>query len=199
VSSSTKILFWPGLGKDLTILSCFLANFREKGYDITVVPFEYDFDIMPFYKNSDWCDWLEENAFDWWIGISLGASLSYTMATFVNEKRSPIRITAINPFSSREILSKEKSFSLQGQWNFSPISYDLKIQSIDAVVSLYDEKIPMYHGISLLNHTISPKKNLIFVNDSHQIQNDTAQSELVSNLLEEVDCGRNHYCFIYKP
>jgi hypothetical protein len=174
-----------------------MANFREKGCDSTVVPFDYDAGVMPFCKNSDWCNWLEENTFEWWVGISLGASLAYTMAAIVNEKRSPVRITAINPFSSREKLSEEKDFSLQGQWNFSPISYDLKVHSIDMVISLYDEKIPIYHGISLLNHTVSSNKNLLFVNDSHQIPNNMAQAELAKILLKEVDCVGNHYCFIY--
>jgi hypothetical protein len=198
VNSSKNILFWPGRGKDLNILSHFISTFREKGYDVVIFPFGYDVGNIPFFNNSDWCEWLKKNTFDWWIGISLGASLAYTMATLVNEQQTLMRITAINPFLSRKKLSEEKGFSLQGQWNFSPISCDLEIQNIDVVVSLYDEKIPIYHGISLLNNTVSPNKKLVFVNDSHQIPNNTAQIELANNLLEEANCVKNHYCFLYK-
>ena len=73
----------------------------------------------------------------WWIGISLGASVLWTLSSLV-ESRS-IRLTVINPFADRERLSREKGFNLRGQWNFKPIDFQSVAEHIDVVVSIYEK------------------------------------------------------------
>jgi hypothetical protein len=199
-----SILFWPGRGKSPDVLTRFLSVLNTNAYTIVTIPFEYDTGIPPFTAHSEWETWCAENNFSWWIGISLGASLAYTFASLLNEANRPERLTLINPFASREILAKEKKFSINDQWNFSPIHYDLNLRKIDMVVSVFDKKIPIYHGISLLNKVVSSRKNLIFVDDNHQIQNEAAQKELAELLIvgkntkREGNCGKTYYCNVYQ-
>jgi hypothetical protein len=198
-----SILFWPGREKDPRVLSHFLSVLNNNDCSIATIPFEYDIGIPPFNTNSEWQTWFLENNFTWWIGISLGASLAYTLASLLNETQKPERLTLINPFASREILAKEKGFSISGQWNFSPIDYDLNMKYIEMVISVFDKRIPIYHGVSLLNKVTSSGKRLIFINDNHQIQNNKVQKELAELLLTDRDtkgnyCERPHYCNIYQ-
>jgi len=200
---SPLILFWPGRGKDPNVLAYFLSLLKAQGYNVITIPFEYDTGISPLSFDSEWKEWCTKNDFSWWIGISLGASLAYTFASLL-ETRKPKRLTLINPFMSREILAKEKGFSLKEQWNFSPIEFDLRLKQIDIVTSVMDEKIPMYHSIQLLNKTISNRKNIIFIDDTHQISNVAAQKELAEllidnkNIKKEPGCGKTYYCNIYQ-
>jgi hypothetical protein len=192
------------MGKEAGILAKFLSELEAADHNIVVIPFEYDTGIAPFSAESELARWCAENYFSWWIGISLGASLAYTFASLLNESKRPERLTIINPFSSREELSKEKGFSMSGQWNFSPIDHNLSLKRIDVVASVMDKKIPMYHGVTLLNKAATDKKNLIFVDDNHQIQNDAAQKELAELLLDRIKtkkgdcCGKACYCNIYQ-
>jgi hypothetical protein len=192
------------MGKSPDTLVHFLSLLNTNAYTVVPVPFEYDTGIPPFATNSEWGMWCAENNFSWWIGISLGASLAYTFASLLNEIKRPKRLTLINPFASRETLAKEKTFSINGQWNFSPIAYALNLKKIDMVISVFDEKIPIYHGVSLLNKAVSDRKSLIFVDDNHQIQNEAAQKELAELLIsgESVkkgdNCGKTCYCNVYQ-
>jgi hypothetical protein len=197
MTTNKDILFWPGRGQNPNILSHLLSFFRQNGYCVVSIPFDYDSGEVPFKKDSDWCKWLQSNKYNWWIGISLGASLAYTMLSLSEETIQPKRITLINPFSSRKQLSIEKKFSLENQWDFSPTEYELVVNSIDMVISLFDEKIPIYHGISLLNHTRSQHKKLIFIHDYHEVKDSTAQTELAKILFGE-HCESNDCCYIYK-
>lgn len=196
-----KLLFWPGRGKQLNILIDFIAMIK-KSHDVCIFPFEYDTGEIPFYHNAQWCKWLLNNRFDWWCGISLGASLSYVMSSLCIGA-IPERLTMINPFNSRGILAKEKNFSLENQWDFSLSDYMVEVNNIDMVLSVYDEKIPIYHGVSILNKTTANSKVLYFVNDNHRIENQEAQIELARLLTEEDRYDRtqdsySHYCYVYK-
>ena len=197
-----SILFWPGREKNANVLAYFLSILKNI-HAIENVSLEYDRGEAPFAPNSEWVTELKKNNHKWWIGISLGASLAYTFASLLNETDKPERLTLINPFASRSELSKEKGFSMNGQWDFSPINSELYIKRIEIVVSVFDEKIPIYHGISLLYKSTSVTKSLIFIDDKHQIQNESAQKELAYVLLNkkktaEVQYGKTHYCNIYQ-
>ena len=129
----------------------------------------------------------------------MGASLLYYSYEFVQEKIRPKRITIINPFSSRKILAKERNFSLDKQWDFSPINSKMKVNTIDLVRSIQDDKIPSHHGFELLNNAIANEKNLILINESHTIDNYNAQVELAKLLInKESRSEQYYYCNIFK-
>jgi hypothetical protein len=180
---SNSVLFWPGRGNNLSNLYYFLFLFKFYSYKIERIPFEYDKEDNPLYLGSKWEIWLRKNTFTWWIGISLGASLAYTFASLLTHSTKPQRLTLINPFASRRVLAAEKGFSMAGQWDFSPIDYESKLNNIEIIVSLFDIKIPMYHSILLYNKSISDNKKLIFIKDNHQVNNYNIQIRLAEYLI----------------
>lgn len=194
-----KILYWPGRGQDLEILKDFRSTLEEKGFQLDFIDIKYDEGIL---SPNTWKQVVQNDAI-WWIGISLGASLLYYSMKYTNRNK-PNRITLINPFSSREVLSKEKNFNLENQWNFAPIDYAEKVNNLDLVLSINDTRIPMYHGVKILNNTICDNKQIIFINESHTIDNKNAQIELAralesNNILNRG--GKNegyNYCNFYK-
>lgn len=194
-----KILYWPGRGQDLEILKDFRSTLEEKGFQLDFIDIKYDEGIL---SPNTWKQVVQNDAI-WWIGISLGASLLYYSMKYTNRNK-PSRITLINPFSSREVLSKEKNFNLENQWNFAPIDYAEKVNNLDLVLSINDTRIPMYHGVKILNNTICDNKQIIFINESHTIDNKNAQIELAralesNNILNRG--GKNegyNYCNFYK-
>ena len=168
-----KILYWPGRGQSLDILKSFREEFEKNKFEFEYINVNYDIgELNPI----NW-EQVTNNDSDWWIGISLGASLLYYSMRFA-KKNKPNRITLINPFSSREVLSKEKQFDLSNGCNFAPIDYKCEAISLDMVLSINDSKIQMYHGAKLLNNTICKNKRIIFANENHTIDNEKAQIEL---------------------
>lgn len=194
-----KILYWPGRGQDLEILKDFRSTLEGKGFQLDFIDIKYDEGIL---SPNTWKQVVQNDAI-WWIGISLGASLLYYSMKYTNRNK-PNRITLINPFFSREVLSKEKNFNLENQWNFAPIDYAEKVNNLDLVLSINDTRIPMYHGVKILNNTICDNKQIIFINESHTIDNKNAQIELAralesNNILNRG--GKNegyNYCNFYK-
>jgi hypothetical protein len=196
-----SMLFWPGRGKDPDILKSFLSRVHDKGIDIEVIPFNYDAGLPPFSACSEWGEWLREHSVSWWAGISLGASLAWVFASLLDDSVKPQRLTLINPFASRKQLAEERGFSLNGQWDFAPLESKLTISIAEIVISVFDEKIPVQHGIRLLNKIEANVKKVIFVDDNHQIQKSGAQEELAELLFagsKETYCGTTHYCHIYQ-
>ena len=194
-----KILYWPGRGQSLHILEDFRKTLEANCFEIEYINVNYDEgSLTPWIWKQ-----IAKNDSDWWIGISLGASLLYYSMKFAG-KYKPSRITLINPFSSREVLSQERNFDLKSQWNFAPIDYVGEINNLDMVLSINDTKIPMYHGVKLLHNTICENKQIIFINENHTIDSGNAQKELAKVLLDNtiLDRGgeyeRYHYCNIYK-
>lgn len=194
-----KVLYWPGRGQSLDILKNFREEVRKQGFELEYININYDKGILNPY---DWKQVVQNDA-DWWIGISLGASLLYYSMRF-SGKNKPNRITLINPFFSREVLSKERKFDLKEQWNFAPIDYKEEVNYLDMVLSINDTKIPMYHGVKLLNNTSCKNKQIIFINENHTIDNEKAQIELARALVNKkiLDKGENdegnNYCDVYK-
>jgi hypothetical protein len=188
-----KILYWPGMGQKDEILKNLKDTLAEE-HDLDTIDFEYDTGIL---NPENWT--ILKKKYDWWIGISLGASLLYYTYNFISEDLRPQRLTIINPFSSREVLSKEKEFDISNQWNFTPKSQNIIVNRIELIASVYDSKISPYHGIELINKASSQNKKIIFVNSDHTIGEIEAQYELSKVLLnEENENERFDYCYIYK-
>ena len=193
-----RILYAAGRGKDLHVLFEFRAATANAGHKIDILNMPYDTDdlqekisVHPHIK------------YDWWIGISLGASILCYMTDFVPENVLPCRITAINPFFDRRELSLEKGFSLENQWDFSLDKVKTSIEIFDVVISMKDKSIPMHHGIQLLNSFNAAKKRLITVEADHQITNRKAQTELAALLLElekkeDTDFESYNTCHVYQ-
>lgn len=188
-----KILYWPGMGQSIDILKKFKEEL-SKGNNLDIIDFKYDVnELIPNHWN------ILKKQYDWWVGISLGASLLYYSYNFVEIDKRPERLIIINPFSSREVLSKEKGFDLSKQWNFSPKEQRIDVGEIDLVTSIYDDKIPSYHGVELLNNAKSKNKKIIFVKSGHAIEDEDAQIELANLLLnKERKNERFNYCNLYK-
>lgn len=188
-----KILYWPGMGQNIDILFDLKKELSKK-FKLDIINFDYD------VGNLNPLDWeILKNKYDWWIGISLGASLLYYSYNFIKKDIRPKRLTIINPFSSRKILSKEKGFDLSNQWDFSPKAQEVTVKKMELITSIYDEKIPNYHGFELINKTNSKNKKIILVNSNHIIENSKVQLELSKILLNgEIKNEKFNYCNIYK-
>jgi hypothetical protein len=179
----------------------FLSIFRDNGIDIEVISFCYDTGSPPFSLDSEWTVWLKKHPVSWWIGMSLGASLAWVFASLLDDSIKPRRLTLINPFASRKQLAEEQGFSLNEQWDFAPLESKLTVSRAEIVVSIFDEKLPIQHGIRLLNKIEADIKRVIFVDDNHQIQTNDAQEELAKLLIassKEIYCGTTYYCHIYQ-
>ena len=192
-----KILYAPGMGKDLNILSEFRRTL-QKFCEVEIFAAPYDSgELNPVAMKQ-----VVENDCDWWIGLSLGASLLYYSAAFCPKKFLPQRLTVINPFSCRKKLAAERNFSLDGQWIFSPEKVEVDVEILDAAISLNDISIPIYHGIKLLNLAKSATKNLVFVDANHQITDRRAQIELAEVLThldsEDFDFDSYNSCNVYQ-
>lgn len=197
----SKILFWQGRGQSDTVLSEFLRILRADN-EVVIFPFKYDNGSLPFSSESEWSRWLCSNKFDWWCGISLGASLAHRMTEFCGTY-APERLTLINPFHSRRQLANEKLFSMDGQWDFTLSENIGAVKMLEVVVSVYDDKIPLHHSMQIMSQTITNSKQLIFVNSDHCISEQYIQSELAEMLLKEnyekKQFKTSQYCHIYKP
>lgn len=195
---SRNILYAYGMGQNPNILKIFREQLELRGFNVNILECEYDNGTF----NPENLKNINNSNSKWWVGISLGASLLYYMINYVPVENKPNRITIINPFSSRETLSIERNFDISNQWNFSPKNNLCTINTIDLVSSIYDDKIPMYHGIELLNGTNANDKNLIYVNANHTIDDISAQMELANILvnINERNIGfeKYNYCNIYK-
>lgn len=192
-----NILFWLGRGQSKNILKSLLEELSSNGYNIEYINFKYDEGDFSPHKWKQ----VTNNVCSWWMGISLGAALLYYCAGLVQKDIMPKRITLINPFYSRTVLAKEKGFMLNNQWDFNPIDQSVNVKHLDVVLSIYDEKIPIYHGIFLLEHAKSRNKNIVFIKDSHILSNIDSQLELATILLEgktNERTNKNYYCDLYK-
>lgn len=170
-----KLLFWKGRGHK-NVLETFLEGMTEK-YDIIYFPFEYDSGEPPFSPDSEWSRWLIENPCDTWCGISLGASLMYAMAA-VSDRFCPSEMILINPFISRYQLSKEKGFSLAGQWELELRNKPLTLSECNIVLSVHDEKINIHHGIELAGQITASKKKVLFLDSDHCLDSEKIQKDL---------------------
>lgn len=191
-----KILFWPGRGADKHVLEDLLDVFRSNNYEIKNFGVPYDSGCL---DPERWEEVVDNEAV-WWIGLSLGASLMYYCTAFAGNN-APERLTIINPFFSRSVLAKEQGFSLNGQWDFDPVQKQVRVRRLEAVLSIFDTRIPMYHGTVLLEKAGAVKKNLILVQSDHVISNLEAQLELAAILLEDDkhdNPAEYHYCHLYQ-
>lgn len=195
----TKILFWPGIGKDLNVLKEFVEELKLDGNEIEYFKEDYDVGEM---NPSSW-NQVINNDCDWWIGISLGASLLYYAYSYVPIKKRPTRITLINPFYSRRILSYEKKFNINEYWEFNPIDKKNKIKHCELLISIFDKNINPYHGLTLSTSINSNNKNLMLVNSDHTLKLNNVQRKVADILLSYNKRGckyekKYNGCHIYK-
>ena len=183
-----KVLFWPGRGQNLGILSSFQRCLEAHNVEIEYVSFKYDEGQLNPQNWSQVCG----NDAEWWIGLSLGASLACYSLPFA--ARKPKRLTLINPFSSRELLSLEKQFSLAGQWKFALNGIRENVD-LDIVRSVFDDKIPLHHSFDIVKNNRFRNVSMIFVNGNHTIDERLAQEELADVLTGETN-GESDYCYV---
>lgn len=193
-----KILYAPGMGKDLKILNEFRELLQHHFGELEI--FQLPYDVGEFKPQN--IKQIAENDCQWWIGLSLGASLLYYLTAFCPKENLPQRLTIINPFSCRKKLAAQRGFELSGQWIFSPEEISAEIKTLEAVVSMNDTSIPIQHGIHLLNLAKSATKNLIFVEANHQISDYQTQLELAELLIKlhsgDIDFDSYNSCNVYK-
>lgn len=193
LSENRHILYAPGRGYDLSVLTHFRKELVRSGFVLHLLPCSYD---EGEFRAAELMAKIPPEC-SWWIGISLGAAVLWHLSALPNA--IPQRLTVINPFADRERLSKEKGFSLRGQWNFKPLDYCPKAAHIDVVISLHDQAIGAHHGLELLYAVQPSVKNLIIVNADHQI-NDSVAQRLLAGLLTDTGetCHETGvYCDVY--
>lgn len=190
-----RILYAPGRGKNLRILHIFREELASLGHSLEILPVPYD--TGPLLPAS-----IITSRYDWWIGLSLGASLLCHVFPFADKSLRPFRITAINPFFDRCELACQKNFSMIGQWDFTLADSRIKIPLFDAVLSLADQAIPMEHGMRLSASVTADANHLITVRADHQLTDNSAQREL-ARILHAITEGiilpdGTDHCHIYK-
>jgi hypothetical protein len=183
-----SILYWQGRSRNESELSHFHQELKLRGYSTEIMPIDYDTGLPPNNPKSSIYEWTyrqTNRTYDWWIGLSLGASVAYMVASSYATCSNPKRLTLINPFSNREKLAREKKFSLNGQWVINPINHQLHVSVVDIVLSVNDNRIPIEHGKSLLPMIVAKKIRVILLDADHAISDATAQSDLASFLLQD--------------
>ena len=184
--SNRKILYWPGIGRSPLELFDFYRSMEDNGYSIAIMPYEYDVGEKPHNPESfiyQWANNQSNTGADWWIGLSLGASVAYLVASAISAESIPKRITLINPFADRAQLAWEKGFSLVGQWLLSPLNHGLYVPIVDIVLSLNDDRIPIEHGKQLLSMITATELRVIMLNADHAVSCCSAQLYLADMLL----------------
>lgn len=190
-----SVLYWPGRGQDMSVLQMFLSTLVSNEYEVTPIAFSnLTYDVGALCPPR-W-DFVSNNRHDWWIGLSLGASLAYYSLKYT--MRKPTRITLINPFYSRKTLSHEKGFSFNEEWSISLDNHQIVVEKLEVILSLNDDKIPLHHGIRLINESTCKCKVLIFADTGHTLDEPAVQCELAKLLSEANDYGEYHYCHIYQ-
>lgn len=195
----TKIMFWPGIGKDLSILKEFIDELRTNNFEVEYFNEDYDTGSL----NPNLWNQVINNDCDWWIGISLGASLLYYAYEYVPKEKRPSRITIINPFYSREILSNEKGFDINKYWNFSPNVMKEYIDHFELIISMFDKNINPYHSLVLSTSVNSNNSYLIITNSDHTLSLNNIQKKIADVLISYNKRGykiekENNSCNIYK-
>jgi len=183
----STVLYWPGIRRDSKELSVFFEQLTCNGYEVQIVPPLYDVGMPPeFAENAIKC-WLHDSAnnkSNWWVGLSLGASIAHVVAATIHQSLCPQRLTLINPFSDRVELSHEKGFSLQGQWCFVPHQFRNDFSCADIVLSKDDQHVSNHHGRRMLSCYASNNVRLLELSGvSHDLADGQKQSELVDALL----------------
>ena len=184
--SNRKILYWPGIGRSPLELFDFYRSMEDNGYSIAIMPYEYDVGEKPHNPESfiyQWANNQSNTGADWWIGLSLGASVAYLVASAISAESIPKRITLINPFADRAQLAWEKGFSLVGQWLLSPLNHSLYVPIVDIVLSLNDDRIPIEHGKQLLSMITATELRVIMLNADHAVSCCSAHLYLADMLL----------------
>ena len=193
-----KILYAPGMGRDLKILSEFRGALQKQFGELKI--FNLPYDVGEFDPKN--IRQIAENDCRWWIGLSLGGSLLYYLTAHCPEEKLPQRLTVINPFSCRKELAVERGFDLAGQWIFSPKEISARVKIFDAIISMNDSSVPIHHGIRLLNLARSEIKNLIFVEANHQITDVQTQLEVADVLIKlhagDFNFDSSNSCHVYK-
>lgn len=183
-----SILYWQGRGRNPLELINFNKTLKHHGFSTQIMPLDYDIGLMPNNPESRIYQWIHcqiKTTQDWWIGLSLGASVAYILASSAMTGSIPQRITLINPFANREKLAKEKNFSLNQQWVINPINHRLCVPIVDIVLSVNDNRIPIKHGQALLPMITAKELRVIMLDADHTISDSTAQLDLANVLLRD--------------
>ena len=193
LSENRHILYAPGRGCDLSVLTDFRKELALRGFVLHLLPFSCD---EGEFRAAELMAKIPPEC-SWWIGISLGASVLWQLSALPDAM--PQRLTVINPFADRERLAKEKGFSLRGQWIFKPLDYCPRAGHIDVVISLHDQSIGAHHGLELLSAAQPAVKNLIIVKADHQINDSAAQRQLAGLLADTGETGHEagEHCDVY--
>lgn len=190
-TSNESILYWQGRSRNHLELSEFHQVLRNHGFKKGVMPIEYDIGPPPNEPDSKIYKWIHyqstSHCSSWWIGISLGASIAYVLASSAKKDLLPRRITLINPFSNRIQLAREKGFSLNQQWPLMPINFPLQVPYVDIILSKNDDKIPNVHGQSLIPMILAERICLVFIDADHTISDRKTQAEIANFLLNDCE------------
>ena len=186
--SNKSILYWQGRARSNSELFKFHQVLKHHDFLTEIMPINYDIGLLPNNPESSIYQWIHnqtKKTYDWWIGLSLGASVAYMVASSAMTCSAPKRITLINPFSNREMLANEKGFSLNQQWAINPANYRLHVSTVDIVLSVNDDRIPIKHGQLLLPMITAKELRVILLDADHIISKTKAQSDIANFLLQD--------------
>lgn len=181
-SGEAEILYFPGIRRLPDELAFTFSRLASAGFRVWTLPVPYDvgkdFSPVPFAEYLRSCGM----NFQWWAGLSLGASVSWVLAAHLPEELLPKRLTLINPFSDRRKLAEIRGFSLEGQWPIVPEQYDLPPRIFaEMVLSENDEKIPEQCRTGLCRKL--PREAVFRMKGDHAFTESETQFHLAERLL----------------
>ena len=186
--SDNSILYWPGMRYNPGELEMFFSHMRSKGFVVRIVKAPYDVGPLPAYSSSLAHQEVlhsDTPAGGWWIGLSLGAAVAHIVCSTVFSEKRPRRLTLINPFADRVELSIVRGFALGDQWRIRPEKYRVPPGiSVDLILSLRDERIPLEQGLRLQSLWSDPRSRVVWTDSDHIISDFTEQQRLAKLLLQ---------------
>jgi hypothetical protein len=189
MSSTGKLLYWPGRRRHPDELSALLHRLGASGWHPTRLEPVYDHGpppgdpgyLLPREVGGD-----PSQSRRWWMGLSLGAAVALILAGHVRPGQRPQRLTLINPFADRGRLAAEIGFEPEHGWDLVPMAHRPHSEIlVDLVLSDSDEKIPRIHS-ELLREALRPARpRIITIDADHAITAAAAQDRLAGLLLED--------------
>jgi hypothetical protein len=183
--SSKSILYWPGIRRSSSELSTVWQELGSAGYQVTWLDVLYDRGAPPDSPSGPVAQWLAQRPrAEWWIGLSLGASVAHIAASTSPLWLRPQRLTLINPIANRKKLAKMRGLTLDQGWPLIAEQFTVHgIQEVDLVLSTLDTQVPPEQGLSLIKCFPKARLHVIELDAGHAIEEVAMQRLLVACLL----------------
>jgi hypothetical protein len=184
-TSTASVLYWPGMRRSPSEFATLWQGLSGAGFAVSWVDVPYDCGPPPDSPISAVARWLAQRPLaEWWIGLSLGASVAHVAAATAAAGRCPRRLTLINPIADRVKLAEERGFSLEGRWPLLAEQFPVfGVAAVDLILSTHDMRVPPEQGRSLVKCYPASSVRVVEVATGHAFEDVAIQRSLLSSLL----------------